>query len=59
MLLADNPDAMEKVQIEIENANTENDLKRYIDRQDTLLHWSFLEALRLEPIPGLLSRSIK
>lgn len=48
VLLGNHPDVQELVRSEIK-ANT-NDLETYMNRKDTLLHYSLLESLRVRPL---------
>lgn len=49
--IAENKRVQKKLQMEIDD-HLDN-LAGYIKRQDTFLHWCFLESIRLEPIPGM------
>ncbi|KAH8423493.1 uncharacterized protein LDX57_001253 [Aspergillus melleus] len=48
--IAENKRIQKKLQMEIDDHR--DDLAGYIKRQDTFLHWCFLESIRLEPIPA-------
>lgn len=48
--IAENKRIQKKLQQEIDNHK--DTLADYVKRQDTFMHWCFLESIRLEPIPG-------
>ncbi|PYH35118.1 cytochrome P450 monooxygenase hasH [Aspergillus neoniger CBS 115656] len=49
--IAENKRIQKKLQMEIDEH--QDNLAEYIKRQDTFLHWCFLESIRLEPIPAI------
>lgn len=53
--IAEDKRIQKKLQQEIDD-HKEN-LADYVKRQDTFMHWCFLESIRLEPIPGELCPS--
>jgi cytochrome P450 len=48
LFLADNRPAQDALLAEIELHRS--DVEKYLGRKDTLLHYSFLEAMRLQPV---------
>lgn len=48
LFLADNRATQDALLAEIELHR--NDVEKYLGRKDTLLHYSFLEAMRLQPV---------